>query len=250
MNIKIGAKIRLLRNKLDITQDRLAEYLGITAQAVSRWESEVCYPDIELLPALADFFNTTLDELMGVDQSKKEAQINKIIGEANKAQYEGKFGEAVAIYRNAVSLYPSSYKLQTYLASAIGCIDNGEKIPAEAANEAINICCRILEDCVDDAVRYQALSIICWVYYRQKNDLEKAMEIAERMPALYNSREYIKLETLQFRMPSEEAECIIFKLISAMLIAFDKQAFAYCNDKQVMLRILTDDLQLLSETLK
>ena len=51
MIIKIGEKVKLLRKKNDVTQDRLAEYLGITAQAISRWESETCYPDIELLPA-------------------------------------------------------------------------------------------------------------------------------------------------------------------------------------------------------
>lgn len=56
MNIKIGKKIKFLRKKAGITQERFAEYLGITPQAVSRWESENCYPDIECLPGIADFF--------------------------------------------------------------------------------------------------------------------------------------------------------------------------------------------------
>lgn len=56
MNIKIGEKIKFLRKKAGITQERFAEYLGITPQAVSCWESENCYPDIECLPGIADFF--------------------------------------------------------------------------------------------------------------------------------------------------------------------------------------------------
>lgn len=56
MNIKTGEKIKFLRKKAGITQERFAEYLGITPQAVSRWESENCYPDIECLPGIADFF--------------------------------------------------------------------------------------------------------------------------------------------------------------------------------------------------
>lgn len=50
MTIKIGEKIKVLRKRADINQEQFAEYLGVTAQAVSRWEVEGCYPDIELLP--------------------------------------------------------------------------------------------------------------------------------------------------------------------------------------------------------
>ena len=62
--IKIGEKIRLLRKKNDVTQDKLAYHLGVTPQAVSRWESGVCYPDMNYLPAIADYFSVTMDELL------------------------------------------------------------------------------------------------------------------------------------------------------------------------------------------
>lgn len=243
MIIKIGTKIKTLRKKVDVTQDRLAEYLGVTAQAISRWESEICYPDIEVLPAIADFFNISLDELIGVDQKRKENKINEYIERAKKEQYAGNFKEAVSVYREAISQFPSSYKLQASLACAIGCIDNGEKIPLESANESINICRRILEDCMDDSIRYWALNILCWVYYRQLEDFNRAIQMTDRLPKIFGCQEFIQAETLKIRMPSEKAEEFIYSYISAMLITFNKQQFAYCNDKKVMLEVLIGELK-------
>ncbi len=59
----IGSKIAFYRKKLGITQDALAQKIGVSNQAVSKWESDQCCPDISLLPLLADTFGTTIDEL-------------------------------------------------------------------------------------------------------------------------------------------------------------------------------------------
>jgi len=59
----IGSKIAFYRKKLGITQDALAQKLEVSNQAVSKWESDQCCPDISLLPRLADIFGITIDEL-------------------------------------------------------------------------------------------------------------------------------------------------------------------------------------------
>ena len=79
MEIKVGKKIKLLRKKNDVTQDKLAAHLGVTPQAVSRWESETCYPDIESLPAIADFFGVSMDELMCYDSLQKEQKVAEYV---------------------------------------------------------------------------------------------------------------------------------------------------------------------------
>ena len=63
MNIKIGARIKQLRKQNNITQEKLAESLGVTGQAVSRWESESGYPDMEYITRIASYFNVTTDFL-------------------------------------------------------------------------------------------------------------------------------------------------------------------------------------------
>lgn len=68
------------------------------------------------------------------------------------------------------------------------------------------------------------------------------MEIVTKLPKLYGCREFVQAETLKIRMPSEKGEEFIYLLISAMLITFDKQGFAYCNNKKVMLEILIGEL--------
>ncbi len=63
--IYFGARIASYRKEKDLTQEALAQRLGVTNQAVSKWESDQCCPDIMLLPELADVFGITIDELFG-----------------------------------------------------------------------------------------------------------------------------------------------------------------------------------------
>lgn len=61
--MELGKKIATYRKNMNITQEALANQLGISNQAVSKWETEQSYPDVELLPKIADIFHITLDEL-------------------------------------------------------------------------------------------------------------------------------------------------------------------------------------------
>ena len=63
MTVQLGAKIRELRKKRGISQEVLAQYLGVTFQAVSKWENGTAMPDVPLIPALASFFGVSTDEL-------------------------------------------------------------------------------------------------------------------------------------------------------------------------------------------
>lgn len=70
MNIKIGARIKELRKLQNVTQEKLAEALGVTNQAISRWESETGYPDIEYIIPIANFFKVTSNYLLYEDSNE------------------------------------------------------------------------------------------------------------------------------------------------------------------------------------
>ncbi len=65
MQIEIGKNIRALRKNSGRTQEALADALGVTSQAVSRWEAGGSYPDLEIVPSIANYFGITIDELFG-----------------------------------------------------------------------------------------------------------------------------------------------------------------------------------------
>ena len=73
--MEIGKKIRNLRLEKEVKQEELAEYLGVSIQAVSKWETEASVPDIALLPGIAVFFGVTIDELF---QLSDEAEFERI----------------------------------------------------------------------------------------------------------------------------------------------------------------------------
>lgn len=64
-NIKINEQILFLRKERGITQEQLSSTLGVSNQAVSKWESGQCCPDITLLPDIAKYFDISVDELLG-----------------------------------------------------------------------------------------------------------------------------------------------------------------------------------------
>ena len=78
MQVNLGNKIRELRHRCNRTQEALAESLGVTAQAVSRWESGGCYPDMNLVPAIANYFGISIDELFGYENDR-DRKIRTII---------------------------------------------------------------------------------------------------------------------------------------------------------------------------
>lgn len=80
MNIEIGTKIKALRLSASMTQEQLAEKLGVSAQAVSKWESCTNMPDIQLLPDISVIFGVSIDELFAMtDESRMERIENMIL---------------------------------------------------------------------------------------------------------------------------------------------------------------------------
>ena len=92
MKLAIGENIRNFRKKNDLTQETLADRLGVTYQSVSRWENGTTYPDLELIPAIAEVLAVTVDELLGMPQIEKEKRaaetFDELRRECMKSEYD------------------------------------------------------------------------------------------------------------------------------------------------------------------
>ena len=77
MNLNFAENLKKLRKEREITQEKLSEVLGVTSQSVSRWELSICYPDLELLPIIANYFGVTIDSLLSNDACSKELDFEK-----------------------------------------------------------------------------------------------------------------------------------------------------------------------------
>ena len=84
MKLYIGENLKQLRLAKGLTQEELADGLGVSPQSVSRWEGGASYPDVELLPEIAGFFDVSVDALIGADEARQEARLR----EARKAIWE------------------------------------------------------------------------------------------------------------------------------------------------------------------
>ena len=101
----IGQKIKDLRKKADMTQDRLADYLGVSAQAVSKWECDISTPDLSLIAPLCKVLGCTSDELLGIDLTEDDEGAKELSEELRHLSREDleRFEEIVAL---AVQKYP------------------------------------------------------------------------------------------------------------------------------------------------
>ncbi len=194
--LTIGDSIRRLRREKNVTQERLAEHLHISTQAVSKWERNETLPDITMLLPLATFFGVTTDELLGADQERREAEIQAALDAYWQKNGEGLVGEADAIMREALERYPDDFRLlHRYMwCLAGGGTDNDERLLAHH-DELLNISIRIMESCTDDAIRRGAMEMrakLCKV----DGNLAGAMEILNRFPTWYGETRGQKAEQL------------------------------------------------------
>lgn len=183
MQIKLGEKIKELRQRDRRRQEDLAAALGVTNQAVSRWEANGGYPDIEMLPAIANYFHITIDELFGYDNNR-QIKLQSYIEQADRIFKHGDNLPLVEFLRNAISEFPSEWQLQYRLANALvsaghqksephnivakGCDSFHYNTEYNAQNECWKEAASLFQDVLkkemDDDSRTSAISALMWLY--------------------------------------------------------------------------------------
>ncbi|MBR7142686.1 MAG: helix-turn-helix transcriptional regulator [Clostridia bacterium] len=129
MKLNLGNRIREFRRRDGRTQDHLAEALGVTAQAVSRWESGGSYPDMEMIPAIANYFHISIDELFGYHDEREETikhildAATEVLARQGMTMYPGSLskdvGDCIKMLRDASEEFPNEPKILLKLAQAL-----------------------------------------------------------------------------------------------------------------------------------
>ena len=231
MNITLDKNLQELRRKKGVTQESLADHLMISAQAVSKWERGESLPDIALLPAIASYFNVTVDDLLGVGEIRKQERIDWYFAESSKLQNVGKIPEAEALWREALKEFPNDHTVMSQLAHAIF-YQNSDDM--ERYNEVIEIQERILRESTDQALRDSAIQELCYSY-SYLGDYEKARKYAEMGGSIYCTRENLLSSALkgeekedhEKRMLAEYSDLMGFTVNGIVSVPWEKRHELY-----------------------
>lgn len=140
MSINLGEKLKSLRKEKNISQEKLAQYLNVSFQAVSKWENSSTYPDIKLLPELARFFGITVDELLGAEQIDEKKLYEEYTTRAAEIYRNGDILKTLPIWQEAYHNLPNNIEVKEMLMSIYFDIDKTkyQKQIVELGNEIYN----------------------------------------------------------------------------------------------------------------
>lgn len=177
--MSIGKVIRKYRKIKNLTQEEMAERLGVTAPAVNKWENENSFPDIMLLAPIARLLGISLDTLLSFREDLTMEEINEIVRKADRKIKEMPYEESFGWVKKKLEEYPNCEALILNLAILLDAQRMVQELPngADYDEYLCSLYIRIL-DSEDEAIRLQAADCLVGFYRRQKQ-YEKAEKYLE-----------------------------------------------------------------------
>lgn len=188
--MNIGKKIKELRKQMGITQEQLAESIGVSFQAVSKWENNIALPDITLVPVIANYFRVSMDELFDFSVEKAEKETEEIVKQAQN-YIESDPIQYRRIIEEGLKKYPENPLLLRSLLYVINYSDNPD--------ETISVAERITDKTSRNDLRYDALRFLAYAY-KAKGDLDSAKASIDQIPEIY----FNKLTEMAYLLSGDE----------------------------------------------
>lgn len=208
--LKLSDNLVRLRKEKKITQEELADFIGVTKASVSKWENRQSMPDILLLPQLASFFGVTVDELLGYEPQLSREQIQRIYINYTSAFASRPFPEVIQDVRAVVKKYYSCYPLLLQICILyLNHCSMAEDVQDSRAIllEASGICEHIIKDCGDVGVCSDAISLKA-VFDLQLGNAQAVIEALESVsdPArLSGQNDALLIQAYQLAGQTEQA---------------------------------------------
>lgn len=181
--MKIKQIIKEKRKQLGLTQENIAEYLGVSTPAVSKWENGTTYPDITLLPGLARLLKTDLNTLLSFNEEMSEIEINNVVMTVQSTIQEEGFEKAFQYALEQVRAFPTCenliYSLGIILQPSLGLqpIDQQHKYREELAKLYFRI-----RNSENIEIKKEAISYLFYLYC-EKREYDKATALLSDYPA-------------------------------------------------------------------
>lgn len=204
MQLSIGNVIYKLRKAKGITQENLANAVGVSTAAVSKWETGNAYPDITLLSPVARFLDTTVDCLLEFETNLTDDEVMEIYNKCCKKFMEDGFEEAIKYYKKYLRQYPNSTKLKFRMGTMLQqyIIYAGNEENAEImVKQAITL----FEECIKEdegEIKDVSLCILSSLYMMVERN-EEAIEVTKQIkkplvdPDIMLSSIYYKMEKIE-----------------------------------------------------
>ena len=185
-SIRLQETLRPLRQQAGLTQAQLAEKLGVSDRAVSRWETGAALPDIALLPTLAMLLHVSVDALLGADTQRRQQAIDAALAACSSAMRQGNVPTAVAGLRQALAAWPDEPELMVALARALMALHT-----EEAAREALSLSRAADGRPARLATQYGCKQVMALALHRLGRSEEAARLVSDELPSFWGSRELL-----------------------------------------------------------
>lgn len=185
----LGANIKENRMREGLTQEQLAYNLGVSSQTISRWENGTTYPDIVMLPIIADYFHISIDMLMGYAKECTAEIREQFFSDIKDSDCQRK----IEMTRQMLQTYPNDIYLQFYLANSL--YGQIKKKPDDLIEKEIDMLCNRIMHFNKPGIQCGAIRILAMVSARH-GDTDLAMKYVNELPSIYCGREIVTEQVL------------------------------------------------------
>ena len=206
MTIYFGENLKKLRKEQELTQETLADFLGVSFQAVSKWERGETYPDITILPAISSFFGVSVDDLIGVSKTNNDKKINEYLELYDNMKNED-ISSVFKKFQTARKEFPREFRILVRYMELLTAEKDSVYSPeyVKTSHELMSIYENIQKHCTDDSIRIWSKRIICNHLLRkydctrphEEKYLLQAEKIINELPTMSNSKEYMSLSLIR-----------------------------------------------------
>ncbi len=251
MKINLSENIKRLRRDKNLTQEALADFLGVTSQSVSHWERGESYPDITLLPEIAEFFNISVDCLLGINHDENENEISERLKEydniRNDISNESKKFEIIStLYKK----YPVNFKVLLKYMEHIIAFNIIKEDKLKIKNKVMSIYNNIRNNCTVDSIRISAKKQYIHYCFQLTSingsgiTLDECKNLINELPEMKDCRELFCLSVDEIEQSVQKMIDVFFNSLSDYYLCskFSREYQIECINKTIdFLNFIFDD---------